>query len=79
VVDGRWNIVAQNNALSVLTDGVAPEFLQPPANALRIALHPDGMAPRSPISASGAPTCCSNYAAGWQSPLTANSRPSKRS
>jgi hypothetical protein len=25
---------------------VAPELLEPPANVLRIALHPDGMAPR---------------------------------
>lgn len=28
------------------TDGVAPELLQAPANALRITLHPEGMAPR---------------------------------
>jgi hypothetical protein len=27
-------------------DGVAPWLLAPPANALRIALHPEGMAPR---------------------------------
>jgi hypothetical protein len=28
------------------TEGVAPELLEPPANAFRIALHPEGMAPR---------------------------------
>jgi transcriptional regulator with XRE-family HTH domain len=45
VVDGRWNLVAGNGALAVLTAGVAPALLEPPANALRIALHPQGMAP----------------------------------
>jgi hypothetical protein len=30
----------------VLTEGVAPKLLEPPANALRVTLHPDGMAPR---------------------------------
>jgi transcriptional regulator with XRE-family HTH domain len=45
-VDGIWNIVAANSALATLTDGVAPELLEPPANALRICLHPQGMAPR---------------------------------
>src|SRR5215510_4149683 len=46
VVDGRWNIVAANRGVAYVTRGVAPELLAPPANALRIALHPDGMAPR---------------------------------
>jgi transcriptional regulator with XRE-family HTH domain len=46
VVDRGWNIVAANRSLALLTDGVAPELLEPPANALRVALHPDGMAPR---------------------------------
>jgi hypothetical protein len=30
----------------VLTAGVTPELLQPPANAMRVALHPDGLAAR---------------------------------
>jgi len=30
----------------LFTDGVAPELLEPPVNALRLALHPDGVAPR---------------------------------
>jgi transcriptional regulator with XRE-family HTH domain len=45
-VDRYWNLVASNAALGVLLDGVADELLEPPANALRIALHPRGMAPR---------------------------------
>jgi hypothetical protein len=46
VVDRHWNLVLANNALSFLIEGVAPELLEPPANALRATLHPDGMAPR---------------------------------
>lgn len=46
-VDRMWNLVAGNRALDVLVDGVAPELLAPPANALRIALHPEGLAPRT--------------------------------
>jgi transcriptional regulator with XRE-family HTH domain len=45
-VDRYWNLVASNAALGVLLDGVADELLVPPANALRIALHPDGMRSR---------------------------------
>jgi transcriptional regulator with XRE-family HTH domain len=46
VVDGHWNLISANDALGVLIDGVAPGLLEPPANGLRITLHPDGMAPR---------------------------------
>jgi transcriptional regulator with XRE-family HTH domain len=47
VVDRRWNLVALNEpAGGLLADGVAPELMAPPANALRVSLHPDGMAPR---------------------------------
>ena len=45
IVDRHWNIVAANQALGPLLDGVAPELLKPPANALRISLHPRGLAP----------------------------------
>lgn len=45
-VDGRWNLVDTNGALSPLLHGVAPALLEPPVNALRASLHPDGMAPR---------------------------------
>jgi transcriptional regulator with XRE-family HTH domain len=46
VVDRHWNIVSENRGVAYVTRGVAAELLAPPANALRIALHPDGMAPR---------------------------------
>jgi transcriptional regulator with XRE-family HTH domain len=46
IVDRRWDMVAANSAIAVLTDGVASELLAPPANALRATLHPDGLAPR---------------------------------
>jgi MmyB-like transcription regulator ligand binding domain len=38
--------VLANEALSLLTDGVAPDLLEPPVNALRATLHPRGLAPR---------------------------------
>jgi len=46
VVDKHWDIVDFNRGVRWMTRGVAAELLTPPANALRIALHPDGMAPR---------------------------------
>jgi transcriptional regulator with XRE-family HTH domain len=46
VVDRHWGLVGGNAGLALLTAGVAPELLEPPANVLRIALHPDGLAPR---------------------------------
>ena len=45
VVDRGWWIVQANPGAAVLLDGVAPHLLERP-NALRIALHPDGLAPR---------------------------------
>jgi transcriptional regulator with XRE-family HTH domain len=46
VVDRCWNIVSANGPLvSLLGSTVSPHLLEPPANALRIALHPDGLAP----------------------------------
>src|SRR5262245_45041033 len=47
VVDRHWNVVAANRGVAYVNRGVAPELRTPPANALRIALHPDGLAPRS--------------------------------
>jgi transcriptional regulator with XRE-family HTH domain len=47
VVDRHWNLVATNEtALAILTRGVDPDLLVPRANALRVCLHPDGLAPR---------------------------------
>ena len=47
VIDRHHNLVSANDALGALLEGVAPALLEPPANALRVALHPDGMAPRT--------------------------------
>ncbi|MFJ2187934.1 helix-turn-helix domain-containing protein [Kitasatospora sp. NPDC087861] len=46
VVDGSFRVLAANRSLGLLLDGVAPHLLQPPLNAIRIALHPEGLAPR---------------------------------
>lgn len=47
VVDGRWNLISANDAaFATLAEGVAPPLLEPPVNVIRVALHPDGTAPR---------------------------------
>lgn len=46
VVDRNWNIVDRNDSIALLLAEVSPHLLTPPVNALRITLHPDGMAPR---------------------------------
>ena len=46
VVDRWWEMVAANRGIALLTEGVAPELLAPPVNVMRVALHPDGIAPR---------------------------------
>jgi transcriptional regulator with XRE-family HTH domain len=46
VVDRRWDVVASNRGVAYVNRDIAPELRTPPANALRIALHPDGLAPR---------------------------------
>jgi transcriptional regulator with XRE-family HTH domain len=46
VVDRHWNLVAANRSIAMLTEGAAAELMAPPANVLRLSLHPDGMAPR---------------------------------
>jgi hypothetical protein len=45
VVDRGWHILAANAGAAVLLDGVALHLLERP-NALRIAVHPEGLAPR---------------------------------
>lgn len=44
-VDRRWNIVAFNAGVGALLGGVAPDLLAAP-NAMRLALHPQALAPR---------------------------------
>ncbi|MGE5333803.1 MAG: helix-turn-helix domain-containing protein [Nitrososphaerota archaeon] len=46
VVDRGWNLVDANASLAIFLDGVAQEVLTPVANCMRIALHPNGLAPR---------------------------------
>ncbi|MBP0451800.1 helix-turn-helix transcriptional regulator [Kitasatospora sp. RG8] len=46
VVDGTFRVLAANRSLGLLLSGVAPHLLAPPLNAMRITLHPDGLAPR---------------------------------
>lgn len=45
-VDRHWNMVAANGALALLTEQIAPHLLVPPVNVLRLALHPEGLAPQ---------------------------------
>ncbi|MER7044790.1 MULTISPECIES: helix-turn-helix domain-containing protein [Streptomyces] len=46
VVDGLYNVVAANRGITMLLDGVAEQLLAPPLNAMRLTLHPEGLAPR---------------------------------
>lgn len=45
-VDRHWNMIAANDAIAILVEQVSPELLAPPVNVLRLALHPDGLAPQ---------------------------------
>lgn len=46
-VDRHWNLLAHNRMLPLLIgEHVAPQLMQPPANVLRLSLHPQGLAPR---------------------------------
>ncbi len=40
------NVVASNGALQELYEGVSPALLAQPVNAMRLSLHPEGVAPR---------------------------------
>ncbi|MGW4894438.1 helix-turn-helix domain-containing protein [Kitasatospora sp. NPDC004240] len=46
VVDGTYRVLATNRSIAILLAGVAPHLLEPPLNAMRITLHPQGLAPR---------------------------------
>jgi transcriptional regulator with XRE-family HTH domain len=46
VLDRGWNIVDANASVALFTAGVPAELLAPPANVIRISLHPDGLASR---------------------------------
>ncbi|MFD6658034.1 helix-turn-helix domain-containing protein [Streptomyces parvus] len=46
VVDGTYGVVAANRGVSLLLEGVPEKLLAPPLNAMRLTLHPEGLAPR---------------------------------
>ncbi|MFJ8141505.1 helix-turn-helix domain-containing protein [Streptomyces sp. NPDC096013] len=46
VVDRGGDLIAANTAFGLITEGVAPELVGPGRNVYRLALHPDGLAPR---------------------------------
>lgn len=46
VVDGTYTVMAANRGISMLLEGVAERLLVPPLNAMRLTLHPEGLAPR---------------------------------
>jgi transcriptional regulator with XRE-family HTH domain len=45
-INRHWQIVSSNSALPQLYEGVAPHLLERPINAMRLSLHPQGLAPR---------------------------------
>lgn len=46
VVDRSGALIASNSAFGLITEGAAPELVGPGRNVYRLALHPDGLAPR---------------------------------
>ncbi|AEN13514.1 MULTISPECIES: helix-turn-helix transcriptional regulator [unclassified Streptomyces] len=46
VVDATYTVLAANRGIGVLLDGVPEHLLVPPLNAMRLTLHPEGLAPR---------------------------------
>jgi transcriptional regulator with XRE-family HTH domain len=45
-IDRHWTLIASNSAVAHLLAGVDPPLLRPPVNALRLSLHPAGLAQR---------------------------------
>jgi transcriptional regulator with XRE-family HTH domain len=45
-VDRHWNIVASNRVLPQMFVGCAEHLLEPPVNAMRLSLSPEGLSPR---------------------------------
>ncbi|MDX6362866.1 MAG: hypothetical protein QOC85_1876 [Streptomyces sp.] len=46
VVDATYTVLAANRGIALLLDGVPEKLLVPPLNAMRLTLHPEGLAPR---------------------------------
>jgi transcriptional regulator with XRE-family HTH domain len=45
--DRHWNLVSANRMVTPLLTGVSPRLLAPPVNILRLAFHPEALAPRT--------------------------------
>ncbi|WP_078910347.1 helix-turn-helix domain-containing protein [Streptomyces sp. NRRL S-87] len=46
VVDATYNVIAANRGVAMMLDGLPEHLLAGPLNAMRITLHPEGLAPR---------------------------------
>ncbi|MFH8489286.1 helix-turn-helix domain-containing protein [Streptomyces longisporoflavus] len=46
VVDAAYDVIAANRGIAMILDGVSEHLLQPPLNAMRLTLHPEGLAPK---------------------------------
>ncbi|MFC5785770.1 MULTISPECIES: helix-turn-helix domain-containing protein [Streptomyces] len=46
VVDATYTVVAANRGIAMLMEGIPESLLTPPLNAMRLTLHPEGLAPR---------------------------------
>ncbi|SFF67345.1 helix-turn-helix domain-containing protein [Streptomyces mirabilis] len=46
VVDATYTVLAANRGITLLLEGVSESLLSPPLNAMRLTLHPEGLAPR---------------------------------
>lgn len=55
VVNRWWELVEANAGIALFTRHVRPELLEPPANVLRLSLHPDGQAQPPPARALSIP------------------------
>ncbi|MEU1205402.1 helix-turn-helix transcriptional regulator [Nocardia sp. NPDC005825] len=43
-IDAAWTMIDANAGIALFLDGLDPALLRPPVNALRLTLHPDGLA-----------------------------------
>ncbi|MEV6650973.1 helix-turn-helix transcriptional regulator [Streptomyces sp. NPDC051219] len=46
IVDGTYTVLAANRGIAMLLDGLPGHLLAPPLNAMRLTLHPEGLAPK---------------------------------
>lgn len=46
VVDATYDVLAANRGIAMLMEGLPEDLLAPPLNAMRLTLHPRGLAPR---------------------------------